>query len=531
MPPPRQTGPLAFDDLLALFKSGADEGYYGTLLKAEDGEALVGQMLKQFGLVSRAIDETFQSLFIVPWSGQTADPASGPHRSTLVLTVERASAFDIPLVFVPGALRAEEVADDFGPSGPVPARTGRIYASKQIQGLMPGRTSIGALLEAERPGKGYDLPRPGSIRAFSQPGGGLTNDRATAIPDQPLHRLVAAPRADAPVPENVGSYVRLLVGANAGRILRVVGYGPPAEDGSTGGTLLLAATGVFGLSSMTGAFRPGERIEQPASGAEGVFLMADVDRLVLDRLSGTFVLGQPVEGATTGAQAIFSVVEQDPEIVAETETASWQILRWAEDLGLFCSNELSPRGGRAPTLQEIGFERGLHQEANETEEAFRRRVFEIADTISPSAVRRAVNRVLARTNREGYVREVGRLDFRGVFYDGDPSSSYADDAFFYDEPDPRVRPLHVALSYEEFRGFFLVEIPYGGDGDFGIAYDAGASNAYDTSPWLAFYDGFAIGSAIEAREIARVVDRTRAAGVGFDLVRVRPPGPAIAPTT
>jgi hypothetical protein len=157
-----KTGPLTFDELLELWRSGVDEGYSGPLLRAGDGEGLelVGQMLAQFELASRAIDATFQSWFVSPYSGQSDEPASGPRRSIVELTIRRTARIDLPLIFFPLRLRAEELADDFGPEGPVPTRTGRLYASALLDGLMPGQTEIPLAFAAERAGRGHDLPFP-----------------------------------------------------------------------------------------------------------------------------------------------------------------------------------------------------------------------------------------------------------------------------------------------------------------------------------------------------------------------------------
>lgn len=77
--------------------------------------------------------------------------------------------------------------------------------------------------------------------------------------------------------------------------------------------------------------------------------------------------------------------------------------------------------------------------------------------------------------------------------------------------------LRVSLDYDEFRGFMLIDAPIAGLGEFGIAYDAGPNNAYDAAPYLAFYDGFALTSAVGLRTVWQAVDEVRAGGVGFDV--------------
>lgn len=82
-------------------------------------------------------------------------------------------------------------------------------------------------------------------------------------------------------------------------------------------------------------------------------------------------------------------------------------------------------------------------------------------------------------------------------------------------PEDRFRWL---FSYEEMRAFFLVGVENNSVGDFGIAYDEHPFGFYDASPALDFYDGFAVTSAVVARQAWQAADESRAAGVGFDLV-------------
>ena len=77
------------------------------------------------------------------------------------------------------------------------------------------------------------------------------------------------------------------------------------------------------------------------------------------------------------------------------------------------------------------------------------------------------------------------------------------------------RRYRTYLDYERFRGFFWIEVANLGIGEFGFAYDAGPSNAYDVSA----YDGFPAGAAVLYRGLWQAVNRARAEGVGFDLVR------------
>lgn len=74
------------------------------------------------------------------------------------------------------------------------------------------------------------------------------------------------------------------------------------------------------------------------------------------------------------------------------------------------------------------------------------------------------------------------------------------------------------LDYREFRGFFLLSVPSSDLGEFGMAFDAGPSDAFDASPWFAFFDGFGATASTVNSAIYSAVDQVRAGGVGFDLI-------------
>src|SRR3990167_10071159 len=67
--------------------------------------------------VSTAVERSVQAMFILPWSGQTDEPASGAARSTATLTVTRSAAYHLRLVFTPWV----QVEDGYGRGGAAPA--------------------------------------------------------------------------------------------------------------------------------------------------------------------------------------------------------------------------------------------------------------------------------------------------------------------------------------------------------------------------------------------------------------------------
>lgn len=78
-----------------------------------------------------------------------------------------------------------------------------------------------------------------------------------------------------------------------------------------------------------------------------------------------------------------------------------------------------------------------------------------------------------------------------------------------------ARRHRTYLDYEQFRAFFWIEVANLGAGEFGFAYDAGSANAYD----VGFFDGFPRLARDSYRALWQAVDRARAEGVGFELIR------------
>jgi hypothetical protein len=518
-----KTGPLTEDELEALWTSVTDRSYWEPFTELGEGLGYEAhtQSFAQHGRVSQAVDETTQGLYVLPWSGQTGDPASGAAQSVAGLAFSRIGPLDQELTLVPGTL-VEEIAVDFGDLGGVEVHTGRRYALTALVGVGPGVPGpVAGSAQAEAPGRGYDNPQPGTLVSVVQPGSGLTNGGASVVPGLLGHALVVDPDPDVVVPELVGQYVELVAGANAGAVRRVARY-LPANPGVDGGTVVLAPTTVlrFTAGSVVGTFASGEVVEQ--SGWSATVLYATATHLVADRLSGSVALATTATGVGSGATATFDSVDQGPDLVAETGTATWKVLDWAADLGLAVTNPDPPSGGKLAVLDELGAERRVARGAGQDDDGYRERVSTLADVVSPNAVLRAVNRVLAPLGQTGWLREVGLAGLPGLYYDGDPTNADPAVAFAYDL-DFDVRPqdrYKLVLSYLEMRAFFLVGLPALDAGDFGCAYDDGPADAYDAAPTpAAFYDGFALTAASFYRTIWQSLDEARAGGVSFDLVQ------------
>lgn len=527
-----KTGPLTADEFAQLWRSVTDRSYWQPFVEQGEGQGYEAhtQAFAQHGRVSLAVDRSTQGLYLLPWSGQTSDPAAGGAFSRVELAFTRAGTFLQELALVTGTL-VEEVQVDFSDAGGVEVHTGRRYALTQTVGLGPGDAGpLLAAAQAEAWGQGYDNPAPGTLQAVVQPGSGMFNGGATVVPGVAAHQLVVAPVPDVLLPEHVGQYVAFTAGANVGQVRRISGYLPPnaLATNPDGGTALLATTIVARLSASSGTFAQGEVVEQGpgGAGAKAKVLYQTATHLVMDRTSGTMVVGTLAVGVASGAAATFDSIDQQPDLAAEAPSfptssgAGWRVLDWGADLGLRVTNASSPSGGRAPVLDQVGSERGVHRGSGEGDDDYREAVANLADVVSPNAIRRCINRALAPFGATGWLREVGTADLPGLYLDGDPLSSDPSEAFAFDL-DFATRPADrykLLLDYTEFRAFFLVGVPPLGLGEFGAAFDAGPENAFDAAPFPCFFDGFPLTAACAYRTLWGAVNAARAAGVGFDLV-------------
>jgi hypothetical protein len=231
-----------------------------------------------------------------------------------------------------------------------------------------------------------------------------------------------------------------------------------------------------------------------------------------------------------GSQAYVGIQQQ---LADEDGTVTWSVVDW-RDLGFEISAIQAATGGRDNVLKILGDERGLQQQPGESDDAFRRRAAKLPDMVSPNAINRAINRVLAEYGYWGRARDLGgpttgpRAAYRGVFYD---VATIAAPGFVsvYDMYEPGdVYPENgsmLQLSLEESRWFFFVEVPRLGLGDWGPFYDESPTisageglgyiaNAYDH----AFYDGYPVTAYQIYARIYNTVDSIRMGGIGFTLL-------------
>lgn len=514
---------LTRDELIALWQSSVDPDFARALLEQPDsGVEVIEASAEVMAKVSETVERTSQSLFLKTWSGQTYPPARGVGFAGVVLDISRAAPADEPVVLEPGIFFVEQSAIDHGEDHGEVVGTERRYTPVAPVVFVPGVSLVSATFIAEKAGAAYNLPPPDSINLIKD-SGTASGTSAAVFPGVLQHQLVLSFQGDTVAPSALGQYVRMSAGANLGQRRRIVGYQAPDPNAPHNGILTLAATMVLTVSSVTGTFIPGERIEQAATGAALELTAQQGIYMVGDRLTPPVFNASAVVGIQSGATATVGLVLIAPDMTAETVTAGWDLLTWAEGVGLSSTNPLSPDGGSSPTLDHVGEERGINRSPNEPDEQYRKRIYNRPDVVSPNALVRAMNRVLAPYGLTGCLREPSDLDtFPGLFYDapaaGLPSRRYAYDMDFTLRPDDRYK---LALDLAEFRGFFVATIPPMSLGEFGCAFDEGFVCFFDSAPYFTFFDGYAVTAAAIRQAVWNALNEAREAGVGFVLVEDR----------
>lgn len=589
-----KTGPLTRDELMQLWASVTDREYNRPLLEKEGSNVeVIEQAAEQLAAVSRQVDENTQGLFILPWSGQTASPSVGAQPSRVVLKATRDGLFTLPLFISAGDIVVQHRLNDYGPNGPQDVTTNRLFVVEESVAFGVGQAGpIDVKVVATTTGPGFNEVEPGTLRTILQPGVGFSNTGATVENGGgATNRLVCTVFPDVPITQHVGQYLLFTSGANAGQYRRIVGVGNPNPAIPHGGTFDLSAELILAVTGVTGTFSFGERVTQPLSTAEGIFVSLFNGKMVIIRSKGSFDGTNPIEGEFGGTATVVAK-EQSETLTAEIGTAGWRVVSWSETLHLSLTNEEYPTGGACGFLDELGNERGLPRFTGESDDVYRKRIAVPADVVSPGAVTRAANKILEPLGFGACVREVGRDLLPGIFFDGAPSQKafaydldlvemtlMAGDEFLagervsatdvdglittgqaqYDTTvgtttltftgvvnvrgpgfapgqilkglvsgvereittvGPGLFPQYrffVLLSLREFRGFFIVGVPRLRLNDFGLFYDYGPNNAFDTKQLLNFYDGAALGTESVYSQIWKAVDAVRPAGIPFDM--------------
>lgn len=435
-----KSGPLSMDDLAAIWEGATDTSYRDPMKAAGSGNGLEvwGQFFAQMERVSRSIDVTTQAMFISPWSGQTNPPAAGAKNATVTLSLTRTKMVEHSMLLAAGSFVVSELGRDWGESGTETFDSERRYILTTDVYFAPGDSGpVQVTARAELPGFGYNNPLPGSLSTIIQPGTKFANEGAgiTYVP-APLAAvngakatvtIVAANEPDMFVPEHIGQYLIINTGPNGGMMFRIVGFGSPNAALDRGSSVTLALELPFRSASITGTFVVGETVTLTNAStliATGQLIGRSGNKLAVLFANGTTTIPSTtvIKGLTSGATATTLTMAAKPEIpttdapVAGVGGMSWRILDWAADWGLTSTNAASPSGGVAPMLDELGNERKVYRSPGEPDESYRVRVSEVADVVSPNAIKRALNRSFA-----GYgwaLREVGYPELPGFFFDG-----------------------------------------------------------------------------------------------------------------
>lgn len=205
-------------------------------------------------------------------------------------------------------------------------------------------------------------------------------------------------------------------------------------------------------------------------------------------------------------------------LALEDGTIEWTVRDW-KDLGVVITSARHDALGRDDDLGLLGDNRGMYRGEGETAEAFRLRISKVPDVVSPAALTRVVNRILAPLRLTGRVIDIGD-EVDGFFFDVD--------ALDYYEPGD-IYPLNqwkLLLSMWEAYGFFYVQLPLVSEGDFGMFYDEGQTlylgdkglylgPAYDEG----FYEGFSQTATEQVYKlIYNEIERRKGGGIGFAIL-------------
>jgi hypothetical protein len=539
-------GPLTQAELLLIWSTVAvdERSYAAPLVTLGEGYGLevFTQMLAQLARTSRAIDRTIQASYILPHSSQSSEPASGAQNALVDLTFTRADA-SRPLILGAGQVWYDEVQTDSGETGPVQVITGRRYTLVQPLVMAPGEAGpLVAQAIAERPGFGYNNPQPGTIHLIETHGAELTNSTGALTVSATSLTLTLGPDPDVLQPSQVGEYVEFLgtqpTPLNVGLYSRISSYRAPivGVDGGQVQLERLFAAENISLPAFVGRFTVGDAVSLVDNTGvtvvgTGVVIAArmgvdGVYRVVYTLSSGIAVPGDGYIKTITAAVGVFMAVTlatYNPTWVDDPR-ATWSVMSFEADLGVSVTNTLSPAGGRSPMLDMLGAERAVNRVSGEPDASYRQRVAQVADVVSPNAILRGANRVLAPLGVGATLREVGSAMLPGFFFD--------DGIFAYDM-DPALNAADtwkVWLSFPEMRAFFLLGVPRICTGDFGLFYDGSSGDMfprdsfYDDTGATNFTDGYSVDAAPLYQALWAETDERRAGGVSFDLYQLNANG-------
>lgn len=208
-----------------------------------------------------------------------------------------------------------------------------------------------------------------------------------------------------------------------------------------------------------------------------------------------------IEGATT------KITVDGPALVFPDPGISVAVLEF-EDLALTVTQPSPTTGGRHSFLDAIGFDRNAKRTADETDPIYRDRLCNLDDTISPAAILRIAARILTPKGIPFRLKEtrdtLGGL--RGFIWDFDP----------FDFGD--ISNGQVLLSEVSAVRYFALCVGPSDLGEFGFAFDG--SLLPNPAAWDdGFFDGFPAEYLACLGALHEAIERGRAAGIAWDLIR------------
>lgn len=198
-----------------------------------------------------------------------------------------------------------------------------------------------------------------------------------------------------------------------------------------------------------------------------------------------------------------------------------QVEEWA-DLGLTVAQAAPIDGGKADTLGAAGVDRNIGRQPGESDDAYRVRLTELADIISPASHLRIIDRILSPAGIGWRYLEVGLADQLLGFTWGISPWGYGQLA-----PIPVVTgsqfPWQGSVWLTHLTRFFVVLVKRTDLGDFGFPWGPstswipGHANAWGVGVWGPTFP--VLFNALVGQVWAALND-ARAAGVAFVIVQV-----------
>lgn len=214
-----------------------------------------------------------------------------------------------------------------------------------------------------------------------------------------------------------------------------------------------------------------------------------------------------VLAVTQGSPTSFATVDGTALVVGAFVA---EVEEFAE-LGLVVEQVVPTSGGRHGWLDAIGRDRNVARQRNEDDEQYRLRIGALDDVVSPAAILRAAARILTPLGIGYHLLET-REGLRGFVLDEDP----LDVGQVCSDTGAPHGGL-VLLDATEAVRFFVLCVDLSSLGEFGGHMDppGGAETAVDEM----FMDGFPVGYYAALGAVFDAIDRARAAGVRWALVR------------